>query len=163
MNKISKNIADNPLAESVKHNLISYISESGDARKAIVAAYLFGSALHPEKFKKNSDIDLAFLLDRCLYKQDPVINSAPAYMAATKIGMILNRQTDVIILNAASIETAYQAVTTGMLIYEADRETRLEYESVLRGLFFDFKPFLEKLRAGTMSGSNAGKTIHESH
>jgi len=136
MDKNSKNIADNPLAESVKHHLISYISESEDARKAIVASYLFGSSLHPEKFKKNSDIDLAFLLDRRLYKQDPLINSAPAYMAATKISMILNRQTDVIVLNAASIETAYQAVTTGMLLYEADRETRLEYESALRGIVF---------------------------
>jgi hypothetical protein len=35
-------------------------------------------------------------------------------MAATKLGMTLNRQTDVIVLNAASIETAYQAVTTGI-------------------------------------------------
>jgi len=163
MGKNSKNIPDNSLAESVKHDLLNYISESVDAPGAIVAAYLFGSARRPEKFKKNSDIDLAFLLDRRLYKQDPVINSAPAYMAATKLGMTLNRQTDVIVLNAASIETAYQAVTTGMLLYEADRENRLEYESVLRGLYFDFKPFLEKLRAKTMSGANAGKTIHESH
>jgi len=158
MGTTSKNIPDKSLAESVQHHFLSYISESGDARKAIIAAYLFGSALHPEKFKKNSDIDLAFLLDRRLYKQDPVINSAPAYMAATKISMILNRQTDVIILNSASIETAYQAVTTGMPICEANRETRLEYESALRGLYFDFKPFLEKLRAGTMTGSNTGKT-----
>jgi len=115
MDKIAKNIPDNSLAESVKHDLLSYISESVDARRAIVAGYLFGSPRRPEKFKKNSDIDLAFLLDRRRYKQDPVINSAPAYMAATKLGMTLNRQTDVIVLNAASIETAYQAVTTGML------------------------------------------------
>ncbi len=158
MGKTSKNIPDKNLAESVQHHFLSYVSESGDARKSIVAAYLFGSALNPEKFKKNSDIDLAFLLDRHLYKQDPVINSAPAYLAATKISMILNRQTDVIILNSASIETSYQAVTTGMLIYEANRETRLEYESTLRGLYFDFKPFLEKLRAGTMTRPNTGKT-----
>ncbi len=38
MDKNSKNIADNPLAESVKHHLLSYISKSEDARKAIVAA-----------------------------------------------------------------------------------------------------------------------------
>ncbi len=71
MDKIAKNIPDNSMAESAKHHLLSYISESGDTRKSIVAAYLFGSALRPEKFKKNSDIDLAFLLDRGLYKQDP--------------------------------------------------------------------------------------------
>ena len=71
-------------------------------------------------------------------------------MAAAEIAVMTERQTDVIILNSASIETAYQAVTTGALVYEADRENRLEYEAVLRGLYFDFKPFLEKLRAKTM-------------
>lgn len=147
---VSKSSADSSLIEAVENRLNTYISNSDEARKSIIAAYIFGSALHPEKFKSNSDIDLAFLLNRSLYKADPLINSAPAYMAAAEIGLMTERQTDVIILNSASIETAYQAVTTGTLIYEADHESRLEYEAVLRGLYFDFKPFLEKLRAKTM-------------
>lgn len=147
---VTRTPADNSLAEAVENRLNTYIADSDQARKSIIAAYLFGSALHREKFKSNSDIDLAFLLNRSLYKADPLINSAPAYMAAAEIGLRLERQTDVIILNSASIETAYQAVTTGTLIYEADHESRLEYETVLRGLYFDFKPFLEKLRAKTM-------------
>lgn len=75
-------------------------------------------------------------------------------MIATEIGMILERQTDVIILNSASIETAYQAVTTGMLMYEKDREKRIEYETSLKGLYFDFKPFLQSLRTKTMMHLN---------
>ncbi|MFO8054234.1 MAG: nucleotidyltransferase domain-containing protein [Bacteroidales bacterium] len=151
---ITTTTADNSLIKTIEHRLNNYISGSNEARKTIMAVYLFGSVLRPEKFKSSSDIDLAFLLDRSLYKQDPLINSAPAYMAATEIGMLLERQTDAIILNSASIETAYQAVTTGALVYEADRENRLEYESVLRGLFFDFKPFLQKLRAKSMRRPN---------
>lgn len=144
---VSKTSTDSSLIEVIDNRLNSYISASGEARKSIIAVYIFGSALDPDKFKSNSDIDLAFLLDRTLYKQDPLINSAPAYMAATEIGMMTQRQTDVIILNSASIETAYQAVTTGTLIYEADHECRLEYESLIRGLYFDFRPFLKQLRS----------------
>ncbi|MBS3810134.1 MAG: nucleotidyltransferase domain-containing protein [Desulfobacterales bacterium] len=155
MGKISNNIGDKSLAESVQHHLLSYISESGDARETIVAAYLFGSVLRPENFKKNSDIDMAFLLDRRLYKQDPLINSAPAYMAAAEIAAMAERQTDVIILNSASIETAYQAITTGTPVYEADHEHRLEYEALLRGMYFDFKPFLEQLRTKSMRPSGS--------
>lgn len=145
-----KTTADNSLIKTIERRLNNYISDCMEAQKTIIAAYLFGSALYPQKFQSNSDIDLAFLLERSLYKEDPLINSAPAYMAATEIGLMLERQTDVIILNSASIETAYQSLTTGRLIYEADHESRLEYEAVLRGLYFDFKPFLEKLRAKSM-------------
>lgn len=151
----SKINADSRLIKTIANRLNSYISGSGEARKSIMAVYLFGSALHPEAFKSNSDIDMAFLLDRSVYKQDPLINSAPAYLAAAEIAAVAERQTDVIILNSASIETAYQAITTGKLIYEADHEHRLEYEAVLRGMYFDFKPFLEQLRAKSMRPSGS--------
>ncbi len=147
---VSKTSSGNKLIKTVKQRLGNYISESDEAKRSIMAVYLFGSALHPEKFKADSDIDLAFHLDRALYKKDPLTGSAPAYMAAAEIGMEMDRQTDVIILNSASIETAYQAVTTGILVYEAISECRLEYEALIRGLYFDFKPFLEKIRAKSM-------------
>ncbi|MDZ7830630.1 MAG: nucleotidyltransferase domain-containing protein [Desulfobacterales bacterium] len=149
--KNAANETDNSLVEAVERCLNHYISNSDNAQNCILAVYLFGSALQPEKFKPNSDIDLAFFLEHSLYKQDPVINSAPAYMAAADLGTLMGRQTDVIILNSASIETAYQAVSTGILLYEGDPESRLEYEAALRGLYFDFRPFLEELRAKTMS------------
>ncbi len=143
---VLKTTADKTLKEVIATRLHNAILTSNDARQSIIAVYLFGSVLHPEKFKHSSDIDLAFLLNRSLYKQDPLIYSAPAYMAAAEIGLMLERQTDVVILNSASIETAYQVVTTGMVIYEANHEALLEYEIALRGLYFDFKPFLQKLR-----------------
>lgn len=138
------------LVQEIEKRINAYISDSIEAKQSIKIAYLYGSVLHPEKFRHKSDIDLAFLLYPSLYKKDPLISSAPAYMAATEIGLMANRQTDVIILNAASIETAYQAVTTGIVLYEADHENRLEYESLVRGLYFDFKPFLQNLRAKSM-------------
>jgi hypothetical protein len=113
-----------------------------------------------EERKERSDIDLAFLMDHSLYKQDPLTASAPAYMAATEVGLLLNRQTDVIILNSASIETAYWAVTTGKMIYEADHDERVEYEAAIGGLYFDFKPFLERLRSVNKDASNSDCKEH---
>jgi len=132
--------------ETIEHEINRYIRGSADAKRTILAVYLFGSVLDNEKIKNNSDIDLAFLVDRVPYKQDPFIASTPAYLAATKIGLMLDRKTDVIVLNSASIETAYQILTTGKVIFEADHDKRIEYEIVVKGLYFDFKPFLDKLR-----------------
>jgi len=137
---------NNSLVESIKLRINTWISGSSDAKESVLAIYIYGSVLHPDKFKHYSDIDLAFLLNQSLYKQDPLLCSGPAYMVSTDIGLKLDRQTDVIILNSASIESAYQVVTTGIVIYEADRENRLEYETAVRGLYFDFNPFLQKLR-----------------
>ncbi len=134
------------LIEAIQLKLNDFLSLSDEARNSIKAVYVFGSALHGENFRDASDIDMAFLVDHTRYKKDPFSASASAYMAATEIGLMLNRQTDVIILNSASYETAYQAVTTGKNIYEADHEARIEYEIALKGLYYDFKPFLENLR-----------------
>lgn len=138
------------LVQAIGNRITNYISDSNDAKQSIKAVYLYGSVLNREKFRNNSDIDLAFLLDPSLYIKDPLVYSSPAYLAATEIGLMLNRQTDVIILNSASLETAYQAVTTGTIVYEADHDIRLEYEAALKGMYFDFKPFLQHLRAKSM-------------
>ena len=145
-NNDSRKVGNKNLVQTIEQRINSYISGSDDAKRTITVVYLYGSVLDQEKFKDNSDIDLAFLVEQSLYKQDPFVASSPAYLAATEIGLMLNRQTDVIVLNSASIETAYQAVTTGNVIFETDPDHRLEYEAALRGLYFDFKPFLDKLR-----------------
>ncbi len=151
----SKHTTGPDLAKAIEHRITAFISESIEARQSIKAVYLYGSILKGEKFRPNSDIDLAFLLEPALYKQDPLIYSAPAYMAANEISSMLNRKTDVVILNAASIETAYLVVTTGIVIYDTDHENRLEYEAALRGMYYDFKPFLQQLRAKSMLRHNS--------
>lgn len=143
--------------ESIRQRIHSYISDDPDAGHLIKAVYLFGSILNLDQFKTGSDVDLAYLIDPPRYKEDPLIHSSPAHMSAAEIGMLLNRQTDVIVLNAASIETAYQVVTTGIILYEADRGERLEYESTVRGLYYDFKPFLQQLRQQRMLQSPGRK------
>ena len=117
---------------------------------SIVSGYLFGSILKGNT-GKTSDIDLAFLLDEKAYKSDAIIAMLPAHLIAAKLGMQLDRETDVTILNSASLEMAYEVVTTGKCLFELDPDMRMEYELKIKGMYFDFKPFLEELRAKSLA------------
>jgi len=74
-----------------------------------------------------------------------------AHFIAARVGRKFDRETDVTILNSASLEIAYEVVSTGRCIYELNSDQRLEYEAKIRGMYFDFKPFLEELRARSLT------------
>ena len=116
----------------------------------VVSVYIFGSFLKGNSGKA-SDIDLAFLLDEKAYKSDPIIAMSPAHLIAAKVGMQLDRETDVTILNSASLEMAYEVVTSGKCLFELDPDIRMEYEIKIKGMYFDFRPFLEELRAKSLA------------
>jgi predicted nucleotidyltransferase len=126
-----------------------YIAESQNDG-SIVAVYLFGSFLRGET-EKSSDVDLAFLLDEKAYKSDPIEAMSPAHLIAAQVGMKVGKETDVTILNSASLEIAYEVVTTGKCLFELDPDMRMEYELKIKGMYFDFKPFLEELRAKSLA------------
>jgi hypothetical protein len=67
-------------------------------------------------------------------------------MIAAKMGMELDRVVDVTILNSASLEIAYEIVTGGECLFECDSEQRLNYELKIRGMYFDFRPYISELR-----------------
>ena len=117
---------------------------------SIVSVYLFGSFIKGNAGKA-SDIDLAFLLDEKAYKSDPIVAMSPAHLIAAKVGMQLDSETDVTILNSASLEMAYEVVTSGKCLFELDPDMRMEYELKIKGMYFDFKPFLEELRAKSLA------------
>jgi predicted nucleotidyltransferase len=117
---------------------------------SIVSGYLFGSFLKGNA-GKTSDIDLAFLLDEKAYKSEAIIAMSPAHLIAAKVGTQFDRETDVTILNSASLEIAYEVVTTGKCIFEIDPDLRMEYEIKIKGMYFDFRPFLEELRAKSLA------------
>jgi predicted nucleotidyltransferase len=116
----------------------------------IGSVYLFESFLKGNAGKA-SDIDLAFLLDEKAYKSGPIIAMSPAHLIAAKVGTQLDRETDVTILNSASLEIAYEVVTTGKCLFEIDPDLRMEYEIKIKGMYFDFRPFLEELRAKSLA------------
>ena len=112
----------------------------------IIAIYLFGSFGRGSE-RKGSDMDLAFLFFQEMYKSDPFEAMRMASIIATQVGMKFKRETDITILNSASIEFAYEVITSGCCVYETDRDKRLEYEAIIRGMYYDFSPFLIELRS----------------
>ena len=129
----------------IADDLIRYFSAS-QVDDSIVAVYLFGSSIKVG-IEKAADIDLAFLLDEQAYKTDPIGAMSPAHLIAAGIGRHFDKETDVTILNSASLEIAYEVVTTGKCLYELDSDTRMQYEIKIRGMYIDFCPFLDGLRS----------------
>ena len=80
----------------------------------IVAVYLFGSFLKT-KISKSSDNDFALLLDERSSKTDPIEAMSAAHLIAARIGMKFDKQTDVTILNSASLKFLMM-VSTGNVI-----------------------------------------------
>ncbi|RPJ05091.1 MAG: nucleotidyltransferase domain-containing protein [Deltaproteobacteria bacterium] len=134
---------------SIKKCLVQYINSEAPQGRLLVV-YVFGSfARNQERVK--SDIDLAFLVDQASYRTDPFEATVPVHMIAGKMGMQLDRVVDVTILNSASLEMAYEIITTGRLLFESDVELRLQYEIKIKGMYFDFQPFLSELRVRKMA------------
>ena len=112
----------------------------------VLAVYLFGSSLRTD-FKDSSDIELAFLVDRHRYREDAFMATSIVNRIADGIGSAAGREADALILNSASLEMAHEIVTTGFCLFELDCDVRLEYEIKIKGMNFDFQPFLSELRA----------------
>jgi predicted nucleotidyltransferase len=134
---------------SIKKCLVQYIHSEAPQGHLLVV-YVFGSfARNQERVK--SDIDLAFLVEPARHRKDPFEAAVPVHMIAGKMGMKLDRVVDVTILNSASLEMAYEIITTGRLLFESDVELRLQYEIKIKGMYFDFQPFLSELRVRKMA------------
>ena len=129
----------------IRKTILRLLNDDAISR-LIVAVYLFGSYVR-EDFRDSSDIDLAFLLDESHYKEDPLKAITPAHIIAAKAGLELNREVDVLVLNSASLEMACEIVTHGQCVFEPDPERRLQYELKIKGMYLDFRPFIEELRA----------------
>ena len=135
------------MKQSNFHALSASVAEAVSAADTafITAVYLFGSWVSGSA-TESSDLDIAFLLDEKAYREDPIHASAPAYLAAARVSEALACKTDVTVLNGSSLEMAYEIITSGRCIVETDPDRRIDYEIALKGMYFDFKPFLDELR-----------------
>ena len=134
---------------NITDNLIRYFNAS-PVDDSIIAVYLFGSCIK-DGIEKASDIDLAFLLDEQAYKADPIKTMYPTHLIAAGIGTQFDKETDVTILNSSSLEVAYEIMVTGKCIYESNPEAGLNYGIKIRGMYFDFKPFITELRLNSLA------------
>lgn len=144
--------------EGVVGRISSHAKSALAGGDAIVAVYLFGSVLFGDQGRTPRDIDLAFLLDDARYRDDPLDASSAAHLFAADVSDKMDMKTDVVILNGASIEMAYEIVTKGSAVWVSDEDRVLEYECKIRGMYYDFRPFLENLRRKGKPDTGARKT-----
>jgi len=132
------------------------------SRSQIIFVYLFGSVA-ADKATTLSDIDLAVYLDPSF--QDPPAGFGYQSELITDLSALLGTQTDVVILNKASLPLRFQVINKGILIYNtSDHDRRDFHEKTVRD-YLDFKPFLKvqaqylkkRLRQGTFGGGQAGR------
>jgi len=104
----------------------------------IVAAYIFGSRVYGKK-GKTSDYDVALLFkgDYSLDEQLDVTLKL-AHVFDVDLDSI-----DVIELNHAPVELAYEVISKGKLVYCKDNENRVAFETRLMREYIDLKPHLD--------------------
>ncbi len=106
----------------------------------IAAVYLFGSVLRGTD-TEGSDLDLGLLLDRD--EPDKEHHRFLGDLAAQLEATGGSRPIDLVVLNFQGPVFCHQVLLKGRLIYEHDRERRVDFESdtIVRAL--DFRPTLE--------------------
>ena len=109
---------------------------------AIQSAYLFGSVAVGHAGPK-SDIDISI---RC----DPELPSESALNLRLelmdKLENIFERQTDIVVLNLASLVMIRQVLTHGVLLYARNSEKEHAWAIQKRKEYFDFKYYLDRNR-----------------
>lgn len=112
--------------------------------KNIVAVYIFGSVLNSPK-RPPRDIDLAFLFKESFFKKNPFKSFSIAHTVGGELSEVFKIPVDVIVLNNLSISFTYTIITEGVCIYRRSDEERINYEIKIKGLYYDFRPFLDRL------------------
>lgn len=133
------------LIKSVIEDLISHYP-------GIKLAYLFGSQIKGD-IGPLSDYDIAVLME---YHSDgsQLCSSLGSTLAAG-----LDTRIDVVLLNRVPIELAYAIISEGMIIYERDSSTRIDYEAQVMGLYGDYLPTLRAQRYEILNGEEYGPRV----
>jgi uncharacterized protein len=115
--------------------------------------YLFGSQVTGE-VGPMSDYDLAIFPDGKQY--DLAILTHFQY-AISKL--LDTSRVNVVVLSRAPIELAYQIIASGILLYQKDLYTRVEFEAQVLSLFGDYLPVLNIFKQQTLQGGPHGKRV----
>lgn|GEM_PF-271443 len=102
----------------------------------IVAVYLFGS-LAQGRATPRSDVDVAILLADA---SDPLAVGDRQLQLMGELEQFADREVDVVILNTGPPILRHQVLLHGRLLYERDRQTRVEFEVRAGKIYADLKP-----------------------
>ena len=124
----------------IRQKIVPYFKK----KKGIVAIYLFGSVIGASYGAKSKpDIDIAILLD----KDNPYRDNLEAkFRISEDLERLLDKKSeeiDVIILNDAAPVLVHEVIKTGDILWEKDREKRVDFEVTAELEYYDTKPLRE--------------------
>jgi len=121
-------------------NTSNTITEYFIGRQHVLAVYLFGSAAK-SLMHKNSDIDIAVLLDKKMNEQIQRFDFI--LTAGMELERITGRPFDVVDITEAPLTLQHQILKTGQLLVENNRPARINFEVDSRRKFFDLLPLYQ--------------------
>jgi len=113
----------------------------------IKLSYLFGSCADGEE-GPISDYDIAVLYAKL---HAPDLRYELAHKLKKKL---MTDQVDLVVLNDAPIELRYAVIASGIVVYEVNVETRVEYEALTLSLYGDYLPVLRSQREDILKEGN---------
>ena len=114
----------------------------------IAAVYLFGSAAE-RKSHPLSDLDLGVLLRRDPQRRvDFNLLYIALYDLFTEV--FPQKSLDIVFLERAGLEIAFDAVAHGQILFERSRDERLELEQRITLLYADFRQLLSEFDSGVL-------------
>jgi uncharacterized protein len=116
----------------------------------VAAAWLFGSEVRNEATPE-SDVDVALLLRNRGQK------ASDAYLLLGRIAATLERAVpgrtiDLILIESQGPTFQHRVLSEGRLIYEANRERRVDFESDAYVRYFDFRPTAQLAERHALDG-----------
>jgi predicted nucleotidyltransferase len=133
--------------------VISDLAKCFPGTSQVCLAYLFGSRASGN-IGPQSDYDFGVLLD---YGSDIPANRDE--LMHVLVTFLDTERVDVIILNEAPIELAYAVIAQGVVLYQRDLATRVEYEATVMGLYGDYLPVLRQQRREILQGDDYAKRV----
>jgi hypothetical protein len=113
-------------------------------RPEVRLAYLFDSLVRG-RTNKLSDIDIAVLLDKGLYKEldreEPY--GYKAALLADLMGVLHKNEIDFVVLNEAPPLLAHEVIRTGVVVFCRDKRERIAFEVWTKKRYLDTKPLRE--------------------
>ena len=126
-------------------SLASALARFGDEITGIVSLYLFGSRAGGRAHRE-SDTDVALLLDRALYPDRQRRFDARIRLTTRLMEALRSADIDVVILNDAPPPLARAIVTRGMRAFCRDTEADHEFVRTTLLRAADLEPFVRRLR-----------------